>query len=563
MHPSERTHQPEQFDLKRVDPRIAETLDVSLAREAATMPDQWMLSYHPERASKEQLAAAEWDPKLITYSETLLAMAAQAEALQATVPPTAENRAAIYSARSALLSEANAYYNPVRQRMGAGYGATLHWETQTKKALEAATARGFSPEDQRFILAGRLQAITTELETILTMVRTGGWNNPQEKNRYCGLLDGTRSAAVRQSTLDLWSASGGETAEFDTLWSEFDTAITNYLEQFQAEPAPDGATILGEARLAQYFQELGLTESPAELVARCETERLAVSAELDRLVALHPEVTQEDQSYPESDQAIIQAAQDTTRWFQEHLIDQSDLIPRGTDVTDMRPVIRTNSKVSDINFAALDPGNTSVYYQPAANQEIWKPNWKMMSVLTTHELAHIVQRKVDVVPTGWKSMTASEGAAVAMEWLKLGLEKPTPQAMYQYLQLQLRRSVRMKTALEFHQGTLPATELKQRGQQEARLTTEQQSEDFIESTQGAIGTTTAYWLGPQLILALANAEHHGDFKAALRQVAHSSGLRLPGHVFMQGDPNHFSLTTHVDAEPLPVKMSKQYFPDHP
>jgi hypothetical protein len=534
----------EHLDFSKADPRIAEQLNVTLARRHGSMPDGWIGSFRPDEAAAEALASPEWDSNMVTYARALRDMAHQADAVLTEVDDTPENQAAVYSARRALLAEAEMYYDEGAQRPGIGLSATQHWLGQTTRCLDLARDKDFSVADQQRIVIGRMHSIATELQTLLGFVETGGWKNASERERFCQMIAATPDQTNRDTLLQRWRAMHGDPTTFETAWTAFTTVVETYHKKFLGRAAPDRTPILGETGVRTYLEKLGMAETPAEIIEWCEREASALRTELNRLRQAYPEVTQ--LSYPENDAAVIARAEQARAQYIKHFV-KTGLLPVGVDVNTIPFHIRDAAAANDLSFASIASDHSEIHCPPASAQEAWSTQWANWHSSVTHELTHKAQADANLVDKGWKSLEAAEGGAVAMEWLAAAVDSTTtPASMYRLLQLELRRTVGMKLSLQYHREELSDAELAQRLENEAELETSFQRRNNVEGVQNSVLLTGAYWFGPRFIAALAKTEHHGNLRAAVKHLAHATGLRLPGHVLIRGAQlDKFQLTKSI------------------
>lgn len=546
----------EQLDFNNLDPRIAARLNVTLARQPGTMPDGWMGSFNPDDTTVAQLAAAEWDGNMVQYARALRMMAQQADTLLAEVPDTPENRAAIYSARRALLSEADIYYDESTQRPGVALSAIQHWLGQTTRYVKLARSKNFSADDIRTIIKGRMQSVETEYATLLGFVETGGWKNTAERTRFCAMVHNLTDTATHDKMLTEWQTCGGGANEFEPFWNDFKTIVDTYQQQFLEQAAPEQTPILGEQGVRSYLEKLGIAETPRELIEWCKQEADAVRAELERIKLEYPEVT--EQYIPEADAIILAEAEHARDFYITQFI-ESNVIPSGVDIRTIEYVIRDSAEANDLNFASISPDGKVISMMPATAEAVWSTNWAHWSLSVVHELTHGVQQQSDQVEKGWMSLEAQEGAAVAMEWLAAIITtENNPRALYRMLQSDLRRTIRMQLGLEYHSGYIDDSTLESRSNTEAQLETEHHQRTGVELVQNSLFMNGAYWFGPRYIMALAKAEHDGNLKAAIRHLAHTTGLRLPGHVLIRGaELGNFKLTEHLSTTPISVQIAQR------
>lgn len=555
-----RTERPriEHLDFSKVNPKIADRLNVMKACQLGFMPDGWMGSFIPTAATVDHLAAAEWDSRMIVYARALRNMASQADAVLAEVEDTPENRAAVYSARQALIGLAELYYDEAAQRPGVGLSDLLHWSSKTEQHVNLAKDKNFSSTDLRQIILGRMSSVTTELDTLLGFVKSGGWKSANERDRFCSKLSDTTKSDIHNGLLADWQAAGGESTQFESSWTVFTETIGNYLERFQAMRAPDHAIILGDAGVIAYLEKVGLAETSQEIINWCENEAKLIRAELERLRRMYPEVT--ELSYPTNDAAILEAAEATRQYYIKHFMD-SGIIPSDIDIQSVNFAIRNLSEIRDLTFASIDPGYRTISCLPASESDAWSTNWAFWVKTVIHELTHKVQHEAKTqVKEGWMSLEAQDGAAVAMEWLATATDDNlTAGSMYRILQYALRQTIRMKLGLQYHSGKLTDSQLRQRLQDEGEFS-HYALNSAVEQVQNSLPVIGAYWMGPRFIAALTKTDHNGNLSSAMQQLAQSTGLRLPGHVLINGARlDKFKLTDHLPTIPIPVQISQHKF----
>ncbi|MCW1930048.1 MAG: hypothetical protein KIH62_001895 [Candidatus Kerfeldbacteria bacterium] len=137
----------------------------------------------------------------------------------------------------------------------------------------------------------------------------------------------------------------------------------------------------------------------------------------------------------------------------------------------------------------------------------------------------------------------------------------TPQVMYQQLESELRRLVRFKMSAQYQMGAFPLSEIRQRLKDEALLKTDFHIQGGGEGVDSGILRNGWYYIGPRYILAYARAEHGGNLREAITVLAHTTGLRLAGHMLMHDvDQTKFHLTSHIPEDPVIAQVSRKRFP---
>lgn len=556
--PRERV-QVEALDFAKVDPRIAERISVRLAQTADTMPRGWMMSFRPDEATVEDLIAPEWDAGMERYSEQLHTMADQAGAVWEEVPHTAENSVALFVAKQAVLNEGRAYFDPERGRPRAGLFRMLHWYSQLDKSLGVANEREFSQADQRRIIRGRMAALADELAYMLQMVNTGGWNNTDEKTKFCALVDGTRLQDTKTAVFTKWTEVGGDAAELEADWSQFERMVADYHQQFLEVPVPAEARPLGAERVKQYLESTGIIDEPAELIERCEAEAKALRSEIERLRAQYPESNMA--ANPADNDEIISCAKEVATWYQSHFVDSGIIPNKGIHLTAMDWKIRGEGQVHELFSAAIAPDGKTISLLPASATEAWSRLWLKVETMIVHELTHHVQKlNTSDIPSGWMVKAAEEGSAVAMEWLSLTDAEIAPAQMISYLEGILRLVVRTKLGLQFHTEQISEADLNAQAPQQIMDDNDYMVRNMITAAKTDFTTDSSYWIGSSFIAALTKQQHHGSLKAAMKQLAQTA-FRLPGHVLIRNaNPTQFHLTASLPKVPIPVQIARKRFP---
>lgn len=546
--PDIRPQQPEEgtetteLDPTKIDERIL-AYNVTEARKRGTMPDGWMMSYHKNEATIEDIQSPEWDQNVILYTKKLREMAKELDALLASgqIQQTRENQIAANTTRTALLLEADMYYSLVEKRPAVSLTAFFHPESQTKKALSVLEEK--SNEEKQRVISGRMQAIDTELSTLFGFIQDGGWQISSEKDRFCGMLKNmlpAQNQAAQESYREMWVSAGGSDESFTDHWNQFAATIERYIKKFESIEVPEKPKILGESHIQNYFDTIGVTVEIPQLIEYCDGYATKLREEIRKIQKENPDIP--EKSFPKDNAEILEKAQQAADHYIQWCRDQG-IVPQDFTLPDGLFQIKTAASVGELSIASIDPKGEKISFQHAAAEDIWSTNWSSIAAITRHEITHYIQmQRKDGFPM---SSLAQEGAAVASEWLQP--EDVTAEQQIALFQAELRRVMRVKMGMEFHTDQKTVEQLMGDAKEQALITTEYQTSNVVGMGITNFKLVADYLAGSLLMKALAHKKYGGDIKKAMQEVG-KNGFRLPGHAFIEdATMNGFSLLEHLQS----------------
>ncbi len=544
-----------------INPRLVERTAENARRPGGPMPRSWLVSFAPPgyTLTMEDLTAPEWTPSIVDYANELRDIARSVIAALNEVGWTADNIAVAYATMRACIDEATIYNHPVLDRPGASMTGSFHWEQETSVMIATAVTHGIAtPLD---VLRGRMAVVGNEIAAtheILFGRRSVGWLSNMEKVRVLRSLNGMIDAAASDRIHALWTTHGGDAEEWPAAWAHFVDAVQLAIPRFDAVRAPEHSLSLGNDAINEYLRGLWINDTPVEVLALCRRHEASYRTELERLNHIIDRESAVGPTIPTSDEHLGSLAEEYARSYGMRFV-TTGILP---EAWDPRMVTRSVRPVGnqDTSVASSHESGTVITFMPfTGNEREWQVVYgAQLGMITAHELTHAGQARQNSLPRSLCSRMAVEGGATHMQWSWAILES-NPHVTRAMVDADYRICRAMRVLLEYHLGMQT---------DEERIISEYCSdtglgrkagERMLQTTMLGPSYYGMYFFGALFVDRYVRERHAGDVLAALRTLAHTTGLVVTPHVLL-GNVHPSTFRLEAPEVPMAVAISRGLHP---